>query len=105
MCGARQIIYDLEQLPQEHRLPLRDTLVHALKNATSGPKAIVTQLCIALSDLLLQVPEWTNALQEMIDQLGSTPDTVAALLEFLSILPQEMTGETRIRVSVGHAPT
>lgn len=84
----------------EHRLPLRDTLITALKNATSGPKAIITQLCIAIADLLLQLPEWTNGLQEMIDQLGTSPDSVAALLEFLTVLPQEMATENRIRIDV-----
>ena len=95
-----KIIYDLDQLPAEHRLPLRDTLIHALKNATSGPKAIITQLCIALADLLLQIREWSNGLQEMIDQLGSSPESVAALLEFLTVLPQEMARENRIRIDV-----
>ena len=100
-----QIIYDLEQLPQEHRLPLKDTLVTALRNASaptgaSSSRAIVTQLCIAVADLLLQLPEWQNALQEMIDQLGSSPGTVAALLEFLSILPEEANTNRRIREPV-----
>jgi transportin-3 len=97
--ASRQIIYDLDQLPSEHRLPLRDTLLAALSNIGPGERGILTQLCLALADLLLQLPEWTNALQGLIDQLGSRPDTVPALLHFLEVLPEEL-GNTRIRVTV-----
>lgn len=97
-----QIIYDLDQLPSDHRIPLRDTIIAALKNASiSGTKVIITQLALALVDLLLQLPEWTNGLQDMIDQFGKAPETVPALLDFLKLLPQEAMSNVRIRITVG----
>lgn len=92
-----QITYDLDQLPQEQRLPLKDTLIANLKTT---PKASRTQLCLALADLLLQLPEWQNPTQEVIQHLGNDPATVLALLEFLHVLPQEMTGNIRINITV-----
>ena len=71
----------------------------ALKSLGPGTKAIMTSLCLALSDLLLQLQEWTNGLHHMIDELGSTPETVPALLEFLEVLPEEL-GNSRIRITV-----
>ncbi|KAK9897915.1 nuclear localization sequence binding protein [Cystobasidium minutum MCA 4210] len=95
-----KIIYDLDQLPADHRIPLRDTIVAALKNASaSGSKVIITQLALALADLLLQLPEWRNGLQDMIDQFGKDPQTVPALLDFLKVLPQENMSNVRVRIT------
>ena len=100
---ALQIIYDLDQLPPDHRIPLRDTLLAALKHASAtGSKAIVTHLALAIADLLLQLPEWKNGLQDMIDQFGKTPETVPALLDFLKLLPQENMSNVRIRITVSN---
>lgn len=100
-CRRLQIIYDLDQLPQDHRIPLRDTLIAALKHAsTSNSRIVVTHLALAIADLLLQMPEWTNGLQDMIDHLGKSPETVLALLEFLRQLPQESMSNVRIRITV-----
>ena len=40
----------------------------------------MTQLCLAMADLILLMPEWTNALSELMARL-STPNTVQPLLE------------------------
>jgi hypothetical protein len=65
----------------------------------SGPKPIRTQICLALADLSLQVPDWTSVIQEMIETFGKDPNSVPALLEWLTVLPQEVTN-MRIEILV-----
>jgi transportin-3 len=72
-----------------------------LKHASAaGTKVVVTYLSLAIADLLLQLPEWTNGLQDMIEQLGKIPETVPALLDFLRLLPQENISNARLRITV-----
>jgi transportin-3 len=50
---------------------------------------VLTQLTLALADLALQMPEWTNVVQGMIEQFGKNPVTVPVLLRFLGALAEE----------------
>jgi transportin-3 len=81
-------------------LPLRDTLLTALERYNTGPKNILVQLCLAISGLALQLPTWENAVQTMIDSFGRNPSTVPTLLQFLTLLPEELNGNTRIPITV-----
>ncbi|WVW85137.1 hypothetical protein I302_107174 [Kwoniella bestiolae CBS 10118] len=98
-----KILYDLSQLPREQLPPLRDSLLSSLSplcqpSAPPGSKAVLTQLCLALADLALQMPEWENVVGGMIDQFGKDPTTVIVLLGFLKSLPEEA-GNPRIPLS------
>lgn len=57
--------------------------------APAGSRAVILQLCLALADLALQMPEWTNVVQSWIDRYGQDPATVVLLLRFLSALAEE----------------
>ncbi|WVR06683.1 hypothetical protein IAU60_003715 [Kwoniella sp. DSM 27419] len=98
-----KILYDLSQLPREQLAPLRDSLLSSLAplcapSAPAGSKAVLTQLCLALSDLALQMPEWEGAVSSMIERFGKDPGTVVILLGFLKALPEEA-GNPRIPLS------
>lgn len=62
---------------------------------------MITQLCLAVSGLALQLPQWDNAVQTMIESFGTNPATVPVLLQFLTVLPEEIASNTRIPVTVG----
>lgn len=83
-----------------HLLPLRDTLVSALQAYAGGPRRIVVQLCLALSGYAIQVTQWEDPVESMIQLLGTDPRTVPSLLEFLKVLPEELTGNVKLPVSV-----
>lgn len=85
-------------------LPLRDTLITALERYHSGPRTIIVQLCLAVSGLALQLPAWDNAVQTMIDSFGRNPVTVPTLLQFLTVLPEELNSNTKIPVTVSCWP-
>lgn len=79
---------------------LRDSLVTALQRYHAGPRNIVVQLCLALSGLALQLPTWADPVQTMIETFGGNPATVPTLLQFLSVLPEEIVTNARIPVTV-----
>ncbi|KAI0814905.1 ARM repeat-containing protein [Irpex lacteus] len=94
-----KVTYDLHQVDSANLLALRDTLVRALERFQKGPKSIIVQLCLALSGLALQVPTWENPVQDLVDAFGRDPSTVPVLLQFLTILPEELTSNTKIPVT------
>ncbi|XP_006454694.1 hypothetical protein AGABI2DRAFT_182668 [Agaricus bisporus var. bisporus H97] len=93
-----KVTYDLHQVGSEHQLALRDTLLAALQTYHAGPRTIIVQLCLAVAGLALQLPAWENPVQSMIQAFGSNPATVPVLLQFLTILPEELNTNTRIPV-------
>ncbi|CAL1695258.1 unnamed protein product [Somion occarium] len=94
-----KVIYDLHQVDAAHRFALRDTLLTALERFATGPKNIMVQLCLAIAGLALQLPTWENPVQDMIDSFGRNSATVPTLLQFLTLLPEELTSNTRIPVT------
>lgn len=96
-----KITFDLEQVPSQQRIALRDTLLTALSAYASGPRVIQTQLSLALSGLALQLDEseWPTVVPGMIERFGSSPQTVSVLLEFLTVLPEEVITNHRIPIS------
>jgi len=60
------------------------------------------QLSLAVIGLALQVPSWEQPVQTLIEKFGPNPTTVPTLLEFLTLLPEEVNGNTKIPISVSH---
>lgn len=96
-----QVTYDLAQVNPAQLFPLRDTIIAALDYFKEGPRAIILQLCLALSGLALQLPTWTGAVEGLIDSYGQNPSMVPVLLQFLTVLPEELYTNTKIPVTVG----
>ncbi|KAF8584964.1 ARM repeat-containing protein [Ramaria rubella] len=94
-----KVTFDMSQVPAAQLLPLRDTLITALRGCAQGPRTVITQLCLALSGLALQLPQWENVVQSMHDTFGRDPASVPVLLEFLTVFPEELSGNSKIPVS------
>ena len=47
-----------------------------------------------------QVVAWENPVQDLVESFGRNPATVPALLQFLTILPEELNSNMRIPISV-----
>lgn len=92
--------YDLHQVDPVNLPSFRDTLLAALERHHAGPRTITVQLCLAIAGLALQFPSWTNAVQTMIDSFGRNPATVPTLLQFLTILPEELNNNHKIPITV-----
>ncbi|KAI0257461.1 ARM repeat-containing protein [Lactifluus subvellereus] len=94
-----KVTYDLAQVDPALLFPLRDTIIAALEHFKDGPRAIILQLCLALSGLALQLPTWTNAVEGLIDSYGKNPSMVPVLLQFLTVLPEELYSNSKIPVT------
>jgi len=93
------VTYDLQQVDQQSLPALRDTLLTALERHHTGPRTIIVQLCLALAGIALQMPSWSNAVEQMIESYGRDPITVPTLILFLTLLPEELNGNSRIPIT------
>ncbi|KAJ9635812.1 Nuclear import receptor [Coniosporium tulheliwenetii] len=96
----RQIVYDLHQLPRESLPSLRDTLLGLLSSYRAGPKPIRIQLCVCLANLAIQMTEWKDVLPLVVSTLGSDPESLPCALDFLRVLPEEVTEGRKINLTI-----
>lgn len=94
-----KIVYDLHQLPRESLPSLRQSLLNMLVVFRAGPKPIRMQLCVCLANLAIQMMEWKDVLQVVVATLGTDPQTLPCVLDFLRVLPEEVTEGRKINLS------
>ncbi|KAJ5756966.1 uncharacterized protein N7511_007148 [Penicillium nucicola] len=92
-----KIIFDLDQLPPDSVVALRDSVLNLLVAFASGPRPIQTQLCVCLASLAIQMIAWKDVLAVVGSALGSSAGD--CVLEFLKILPEEVTEGRKINLS------
>ncbi|KAI8993606.1 armadillo-type protein [Pilobolus umbonatus] len=92
----QKIVYDLRDLDDNARLQLRDSLVELIYDSPRDSKAVVTQLCLALADLAIQILPWKTVVADIVDKFGKTPENAIYLLEILKVLPEEVDSNLRI---------
>ncbi|KAJ5216579.1 uncharacterized protein N7498_002986 [Penicillium cinerascens] len=92
-----KIVFDLDQLPPDSLLALRDSVLNLLVAFASGPRPIQTQLCVCLASLAIQMIAWKDVLATVASALGSNAGD--CVLEFLKILPEEVTEGRKINLS------
>ncbi|ODM14548.1 hypothetical protein SI65_10034 [Aspergillus cristatus] len=92
-----KIVFDLDQLPPESIVALRDSVLNLLVAYAAGPRPIQTQLCVCLASLAIQMLEWKDVLVTVGSALGSSAGD--CVLEFLKILPEEVTEGRKINLS------
>ncbi|KAI8376491.1 armadillo-type protein [Radiomyces spectabilis] len=95
----QKITYDLCELDAAARNSLRASLLQLLWLSTSGPKALMIQLCLAVADLAIQLVDWKTPIQDIFGKFGETVETAPCVLEFLKVLPEEMSGNSRLPLS------
>ncbi|XP_050298662.1 transportin-3 [Anthonomus grandis grandis] len=78
------------ELPQNVHAALRDSLLEHISQINEGTNTVITtQLCLALSDLILQMPTWQRAPLDIINRF-SNMSYVGPLIEVLTVLPEEL---------------
>ena len=93
----RKMRYDLPQLPASAHGALRDSLLSLLVQRTKGEAAfvsasapVVTQLCLAVAALSLQMPDWTGVVASLVGMFESQgPGALPCLLQLLQVIPEE----------------
>jgi transportin-3 len=96
-----QITYDLAtQVPPSELASLRNQILLLLKHFAAGPKPIRVQLCVCLAILAIQMKEWDDVLPSVVQALSGSPQSHACILDFLRVLPEEVTEGRKITLSV-----
>ncbi|KAF2877357.1 armadillo-type protein [Massariosphaeria phaeospora] len=94
-----KIVYDLHQVPRDSLPNLRDSIMRNLATFHAGPKPIRLQLCVCLANLAIQMTEWKDVLSSIVSTLGSDPSTLPCVLDFLRVLPEEVTHGRKINLT------
>ncbi|EFY92717.1 Importin-beta domain containing protein [Metarhizium acridum CQMa 102] len=96
----KSITYDLTtQVPPSELPALRSQILLLLKHFAAGPKPIRVQLCVCLAILAIQMKDWNDVLPSVVQSLGDSPESHACILDFLRVLPEEVTEGRKITLS------
>ncbi|EFJ12365.1 hypothetical protein SELMODRAFT_446653 [Selaginella moellendorffii] len=99
----RKIHSDIGTLLPDGRRALQNALLVSATKHSSGPSQLLTQICLALSALIFRSPEARSLIQQLFGRLyelqcqGSGSH---AVLELLTVLPEEVTEEKTIVANV-----
>ena len=74
-------------------------MLQQLAAYAKGPKPVRTQLCVALANLAIQMLEWKDVLHTVVSTFGSDQKSIACVLEFLHVLPEEVTEGRKIHLT------
>ncbi|KAI1810036.1 exportin 1-like protein [Poronia punctata] len=95
-----KITFDLQtQVPPNEILAVRNQLLELLQLYASGPKPIRVQLCVCLAILAIQMLEWKDVLPVVVSSLGNQVQSHACILDFLRVLPEEVTEGRKITLT------
>ncbi|KAF3052854.1 Nuclear import receptor [Didymella keratinophila] len=94
-----KIVYDLHQIPRDQLPQLRESIMKNLVVFRAGPKPIRLTLCVCLANLAIQMTEWKDVLTDIVSALGSDPATLPCVLDFLRVLPEEVTHGRKIALT------
>ncbi|KAJ9074825.1 Nuclear import receptor [Entomophthora muscae] len=86
----QKIKHQLNDLDTGARFSLRDSLLSEIVCFKEGPKPILTQLCLGLASLVIQLVEWQNAVPQLIQEWSQDGAMCFVLLQLLTVLPQEV---------------
>uniref|UniRef100_A0A1B0GKH3 Putative nuclear transport regulator n=1 Tax=Lutzomyia longipalpis TaxID=7200 RepID=A0A1B0GKH3_LUTLO len=79
------------ELPASAHESLRDSLMSYISQITvETDPVIVTQLCLAVSDLCLLMSTWRNPVVTLMERFSTTPENVWPLLVILTLIPEEI---------------
>ncbi|PAA62045.1 hypothetical protein BOX15_Mlig019098g1 [Macrostomum lignano] len=102
-----KIKYQFHELPPNTHHDLKASLFSHLNSQSRTSPQVVTQLCLAIADLALQMVQWRNSLQEIIVTLSRDGHLMDNLLEILFVMPEEINnkslrlGQNRRRELIG----
>ncbi|KAI8629222.1 exportin 1-like protein [Xylariaceae sp. FL1651] len=95
-----KITFDLQsQVPPSEILAVRNQLLELLQLYAPGPKPIRVQLCVCLAILAIQMKEWKDVLAVVVSSLGNQVESHACILDFLRVLPEEVTEGRKITLT------
>ncbi|KAJ1502882.1 Nuclear import receptor [Coelomomyces lativittatus] len=89
-----KVIKDLFKCDTEMIFRIRDALLNLLSSPIPSPVAI--QLCCALAELAIHFSKWKTPVETMHRLLANDPRTFHFFLEFMKVLPEELSRNERV---------
>ncbi|KAI6658101.1 transportin-3-like [Oopsacas minuta] len=90
-CTMRYKIKEhFDEIPVESHNALKDSLITNILSMPDANKTITTQLGLALADLAIVLPSWTNIVDDFINKFSTDLSCVPFLLTLLTLLPEEL---------------
>lgn len=78
-----------DEVPDESHAEIRDSLVKFLGTFRDGPHNVRCQLCLAVADLAVVMPSWTNVVGSLVPLFDATKESMKCMLELMTVLPEE----------------
>ncbi|CAM6046725.1 unnamed protein product [Sphagnum compactum] len=100
----RKIQNDSVNLSPEGRSALQNALLMSAKKFSNGPPQLLTQICVALSALVLRAVEWRKPVEQLfasLNELQGQGTGSNAVLELLTVLPEEVIEDQTVSVDSG----
>jgi transportin-3 len=100
----RKIQNDAVNLSPEGRSALQNALLMSAKKFSNGPPQLLTQICVALSALVLRAVEWRKPVDQLfasLNELQGQGTGSNAVLELLTVLPEEVIEDQTVSVDSG----
>ncbi|KAI0183973.1 exportin 1-like protein [Xylaria flabelliformis] len=95
-----KMTFDIQsQVPPSETLAVRNQLLELLQLYAPGPKPIRVQLCVCLAILAIQMTDWKDVLAVVVSSLGNQVESHACILDFLRVLPEEVTEGRKITLT------
>eukprot|EP00800_Vazella_pourtalesii_P007786 TRINITY_DN2075_c0_g2_i1.p1 TRINITY_DN2075_c0_g2~~TRINITY_DN2075_c0_g2_i1.p1 ORF type:complete len:198 (-),score=37.92 TRINITY_DN2075_c0_g2_i1:125-718(-) len=79
-----------DEIPVESHNALKESLISNALNMTNSAKSVTMQLGLALADLAIVSPNWTNIVDDFINKFSTDLSCVPFLLTLLTLLPEEL---------------
>eukprot|EP00698_Gefionella_okellyi_P005591 TRINITY_DN1508_c0_g1_i1.p1 TRINITY_DN1508_c0_g1~~TRINITY_DN1508_c0_g1_i1.p1 ORF type:complete len:950 (+),score=152.02 TRINITY_DN1508_c0_g1_i1:48-2897(+) len=80
--------FDFDQLPVASHESLKGSIFDHVARFAAGPSSVLTKLCVAVATLALHMNDGSQIVNAVIQRFGA-PEMVMALLEVLTVLPEE----------------
>ncbi|KAI0204955.1 exportin 1-like protein [Astrocystis sublimbata] len=95
-----KITFDIQsQVPPSEIEAVRNQVLELLQLYAPGPKPIRVQLCVCLAILAIQMTNWKDVLPVVVSSLGNQVESHACILDFLRVLPEEVTEGRKITLT------
>uniref|UniRef100_T1JHK8 Transportin-3 n=1 Tax=Strigamia maritima TaxID=126957 RepID=T1JHK8_STRMM len=90
-----KIQFSFHELPPGSHHLLRDSLIQHISHTIPEKNSIIlTQLCLALADLALQMASWKMSTRDLIEKMSTNAQLIPALLEIITVLPEEVSSRS-----------
>lgn len=78
-----------DEVPEGSHAEIRDSLVKFLGTFRDGPHNVRCQLCLAVADLAVVMPSWTNVVGSLVPMFDASQESMKCMLELMTVLPEE----------------